>query len=81
MNQLLSAVPIWAIFMMCFNIQSPELETQSNLSEAKKAIAASNQIYFQAFVKNDPIIFIDRYADDCVIMPPNMEPPVFQNGV
>ncbi|SDP99200.1 Ketosteroid isomerase homolog [Mucilaginibacter sp. OK268] len=74
MNQLLSAVPIWAIFMMCFNIQSPELETQSNLSEAKKAIAASNQIYFQAFVKNDPIIFIDRYADDCVIMPPNMEP-------
>ncbi|MEZ2338575.1 DUF4440 domain-containing protein [Mucilaginibacter sp. RCC_168] len=74
MNQFLGAMPIWAIFTMCFHIQNPKIETQSNLVEAKKAIAASNQIYFQAFVKNDPAIFINRYADDCLIMPPNMEP-------
>ncbi|WP_202985439.1 YybH family protein [Mucilaginibacter inviolabilis] len=74
MNHFLSAMPIWAIFMMCFNIQSPKPETSLNLAEAKRAIAASNQIYFQAFVKNDPAIFINRYADNCVIMPPNMEP-------
>lgn len=74
MKQHLSAMPIWAIFMMCFNIQSPKLETSSNLTEAKRAIAASNRVYFQAFVKNDPAIFIDRYADDCLIMPPDMGP-------
>lgn len=40
------------------------------LEEATKAIAASNGIYFQAFVKNDSSIFIDRYADDACIMTP-----------
>jgi len=59
---------------MCFHIQSPKFETSSSLIEAKKAIAASNRVYFQAFVKNAPAIFINRYADDCLIMPPNMEP-------
>lgn len=43
----------------------------SNLDEAKKAIAFSNSIYFQSFVKNDSSIFIDRYAEDCLIMLPN----------
>lgn len=42
-----------------------------DLAEAKKAIAESNRVYFQAFVKNDPAIFINRYAKDCWIMPPN----------
>src|ERR1700727_1512409 len=45
--------------------------TNANLEEAKKAIAASNGILFQAFVKGDSSIFIDRYAKDCWIMPPN----------
>ncbi len=48
---------------------------QSNsarLDEAKKAIAASNEIYFQAFVKNDESLLIDRYTDDCWIMLPHM---------
>lgn len=40
------------------------------LEEATKAIAASNAIYFEAFVKNDSSIFIDRYADDACIMAP-----------
>ena len=41
------------------------------LQQAKEAIANSNAIYFQSFVKNDPTIFIDRYAEDCLILVPN----------
>jgi ketosteroid isomerase-like protein len=41
------------------------------LAEAKIAIAKSNAIYFQAFSKGDSSLFIDRYARDCWIMPPN----------
>ena len=41
------------------------------LEEAKKAIAASNRVYFQAFARGDSSIFIDRYTKDCWIMPPN----------
>ena len=44
---------------------------QSDLDEARKAIAFSNSIYFESFVKNDSSIFIDRYAEDCLIMAPN----------
>ena len=46
-------------------------ETNSYLDEARTAIAQSNTIYFQAFEKGDSSIFIDRYAIDCCIMPPN----------
>lgn len=41
------------------------------LDEARQAIIKSNAIYFESFVKNDPQIFIDRYAKDCCIMMPN----------
>src|SRR6478735_1118274 len=53
----------------CCNTEQPK--SNSNLEEAKKASAESNDIYFQAFVKNDSSIFIDRYAEDCCIMGPN----------
>lgn len=46
-------------------------QTGSQLAEAKKAIAESNSIYFQAFVKGDPSLFVNRYAQDCCIMPPD----------
>jgi ketosteroid isomerase-like protein len=46
-------------------------KTKSTLEDAKKAIAESNDIYFQAFVKNDSSIFINRYAKDACIMGPN----------
>jgi ketosteroid isomerase-like protein len=52
----------------CFS-QSPKV--QSTLEDAKKAIAESNDIYFQAFVKGDSSIFVNRYAKDACIMPPN----------
>jgi ketosteroid isomerase-like protein len=44
----------------------------ANLEEAKQAIAKSNAIYFESFVKNDSSIFTDRYADDCCIMAPGI---------
>jgi ketosteroid isomerase-like protein len=40
------------------------------MEEVKKAIAESNAIYFLSFAKNDPAIFIDRYAEDACIMAP-----------
>jgi ketosteroid isomerase-like protein len=43
-----------------------------NLEEARKAIAASNAIYFKSFAKNDSSIFIARYAADAVILAPNL---------
>ena len=44
----------------------------ANLEEAKKAIAASNELYFQALAKGDSSLMIDRYTKDCWIMMPNM---------
>jgi ketosteroid isomerase-like protein len=42
----------------------------TQLEEAKKAIAESNAIYFNAFINNDPSLFTDRYAEDACIMAP-----------
>jgi len=46
-------------------------QSKSDLAGAKQAIAASNDIYFSSFMKNDANIFADRYADDCIILAPN----------
>ena len=46
----------------------------NDLDAAKAAIAASNAIYFESFVKNDPSIFIERYAKDACILAPNSPP-------
>jgi len=51
--------------------RSLEDNTITSLDEAKKAIAESNAIYFESFAKCDSSIFIDRYAKDCCIMPPD----------
>jgi ketosteroid isomerase-like protein len=50
------------------------LPSKDILDEAKKEIILSNGLYFQSFVKNDSSIFINRYAKDCRIMPPDMPP-------
>ncbi|MBN9385916.1 MAG: nuclear transport factor 2 family protein [Chitinophagaceae bacterium] len=44
---------------------------KEDLTDVRKAIAASDEIYFQAFVKNDRSILIDLYAEDCWIIPPD----------
>ena len=55
-------------------IKSRSTQTaNANLEEAKKAIAASNELFFQAFVKGDSSLFIDRYTKDCWIMAPNAQ--------
>jgi len=43
----------------------------AQLEEAKKAIAKSNALYFEAFVRNDSSIFINSYAEDACILAPN----------
>src|SRR5690349_20981799 len=59
------------IFIVLLSCNSQPPKSTSNLEEARMAIATSNDIYFQAFVKNDSSIFINRYAKDCCIMLPN----------
>jgi ketosteroid isomerase-like protein len=70
MNKLSIAIGTISIcFLLCAcNNNQPDY---SNLEQAKKAIAESNAIYFQSFVKNDASIFTERYADDACIMAPN----------
>jgi ketosteroid isomerase-like protein len=73
MKKIFFFIPV-EIALMSFlfiNCQAQQL-TNASLEEAKKAIAASNEIYFQAFVKGDSSIFIDRYTKDCWIMAPNV---------
>lgn len=66
-KQILFSITLIALAVAC-NTKS---ESGSDLEEAKKAIAESNAIYFDAFAKNDSSIFINRYAEDCCIMAPN----------
>lgn len=58
----------------------PHARAQTSLEEARRAIAASNAIYFQSFAKNDSSIFIDRYADDAYILAPDAPPFVGRAG-
>jgi ketosteroid isomerase-like protein len=55
-----------SFFLICCS----NSDRSSGLEEAKKAISASNAIYFEAFEKNDSSIFIDCYAIDACIMSP-----------
>ena len=48
-----------------------QTKDEATLKNARKAIAASNELYWQAFAKNDSSLFVDRYAEDCWIMSPN----------
>lgn len=46
-------------------------QKKSGFEDAKKAIAESNALYFTSFQKNDPSIFVNRYAKDACIMAPD----------
>ena len=61
----------FSVTVLLLSCVSNEPSSKLDLEEAKQAIAKSNDIYFQSFVKNDSSIFIDRYAEDCCIMGPN----------
>lgn len=43
----------------------------SGQGEVARSIAESHRLYFLAFSTGDSALFIDRYAKDCWIMPPN----------
>ena len=63
---------ILAMTSACFVVKSqPGKGDKAELQEAIKAISASNAIYFESFVKNDPEIFKARYAKDACILAPN----------
>lgn len=68
-NKLFISVVVLTILLSCKD-QKKEIQN-TGLEEAKKAIAESNAIYFESFVKNDSSIFINRYAKDACIMAPN----------
>jgi ketosteroid isomerase-like protein len=44
------------------------------LAEVKKAIGASNDVYFSAFEKNDSPAFLNSYAKDACILAPGAPP-------
>ncbi len=46
-------------------------QSKDDLAQAEKEIAMSNDIYFTSFQKNDPTIFVERYAEDACILAPN----------
>lgn len=77
-NQLVSLVAgiavALAIVLLLQGCQEKEIQSHplTALEEAREAIAASNEVYFQAFATGDSSLFIDRYADDCCIMAPGM---------
>jgi ketosteroid isomerase-like protein len=68
-NLLVQITLLPFLFINCVAQQT----TNAGLEEAKKAIAASNEVFFQAFAKGDSSLFIDRYTGDCWIMPPNAQ--------
>jgi ketosteroid isomerase-like protein len=70
-NRTLIVMQLLAISVLLYGNSNAQSKDESNLEEARIAIAKSNDIYFQAFVKGDSSIFIERYAKDCCIMPPN----------
>jgi ketosteroid isomerase-like protein len=65
-----ASVQIFLLSLLFFDCRARQT-MNAGLQEAKKAIAAGNEVYFQAFAKGDSSIFMDCYAKDCWIMPPN----------
>jgi ketosteroid isomerase-like protein len=70
-NRSLAAIAVIVLSSLPYGCNTNQEGEDANLEEAKKAIAKSNDIYFQAFVNGDSSIFIDRYAEDCCIMAPD----------
>lgn len=72
-NIFLEALLLLGLSLLVTNCKNNNTNSSANsgLEEAKRAIAESNAIYFEAFVKNDSSIFINRYAKDACIMAPN----------
>ncbi|HTD98180.1 MAG TPA: hypothetical protein VK668_02805 [Mucilaginibacter sp.] len=70
-NYIFTGIQLLAMLFLVYSCNGQQPKENSSLAEAKKAIAESNAIYFEAFAKGDSSIFINRYAKDCWIMAPN----------
>jgi ketosteroid isomerase-like protein len=71
MKSQIITICLAAVSMLPFESLIAQKDMPSNLEEARKAISASNDHYFQAFENNDASLFVSRYAEDCWIMLPN----------
>jgi len=69
-HSIITGIQVLVIALLCYSCNNAQSISPSGLEEAKKAIAESNNIYFKAFQTGDSSIFVNRYADDCCIMPP-----------
>ncbi len=67
-NNTFIIICLAALAMMSFQKTSREPNHNASLEEIKKEIGVSNDLYFQAFEKNDASLFSQRYAEDCWIM-------------
>jgi ketosteroid isomerase-like protein len=54
-----------------FSCDAQQQNAKFDMQQVKDAIQKSNDDYFKAFAKGDSSLFIDRYTDDCWIMPSN----------
>jgi ketosteroid isomerase-like protein len=68
----ITSFQIALLSFLFFNCLAQQTSNPS-LEEAKKEIAANNEVFFQAFVKGDSSLFINRYSRDCWIMQPNAQ--------
>jgi len=71
MHKTFTCVISALLFIIIHISVSAQSSDSTTIQEARKAISASNAVYFQAFIKGDSSVFIDRYAEDCCIMSPN----------
>jgi ketosteroid isomerase-like protein len=71
MKKIIIVLCVAAASILPFARVLAQSDAKVNLEEARKAIAESNELYFQAFARNDAALFINRYAEDCWIMLPN----------
>jgi ketosteroid isomerase-like protein len=70
-NYIFTAINLFTISILLSQCNTAHRQVNAKLEEAKAAITASNNIYFEAFAKGDSSIFISRYAKDCCILAPN----------
>ena len=67
--------PLTVCLLFLSGMMACKIKSGANdpVETARAAIAASNDIYFESFVKNDVSIFVNSYADDACIMAPFAE--------
>jgi len=66
-----SKICVLGLTALAFTASGQEsIARASRLAEAREAIAASNAIYWQSYARNEPRLFIERYAEDACILAP-----------